>query len=122
MAKTLREILNEVEEPRSPDEKRFKDKHVVVKFPDRNGNGDDVFNATNIKKINRKDTRHGYEPGEDAKLYEREMTPAEMSKEKRLKNKFDKSDMKKKMMKKYGTEKGKAVYFATIRKMAMGDS
>ena len=67
--KTLKQFL-EVHEPKSPDEKRFKDKHVTIKHPDRNGNGDDVFQATNVKKTERTKERHGYEPGEDEKVYE----------------------------------------------------
>ena len=35
--------------PKTKDEKRFYDKHVVQKTADRNGNGDDVFAATNVK-------------------------------------------------------------------------
>ena len=68
--KTLKEILQlEVYEPKSPDEKRFKDKHVVVKHKDANGNGDDLFNAKNIKTVDR-EPNHGYNPGEDEKAYE----------------------------------------------------
>lgn len=69
MMKTLKRFL-EVYEPKSPDEKKFKDKHVTIKHDDRNGNGDDVFQATNVKKVERKKERHGYEPGEDEKVYE----------------------------------------------------
>lgn len=68
--KTLKEILQlEVYEPKSPDEKRFKDKHVVVKHKDANGNDDNLFNAKNIKTVDR-EPRHGYNPGEDEKVYE----------------------------------------------------
>jgi len=67
--KTLKQIL-EVYKPKSPDEKKFVDKHIVVKQKDRNGNGDDVFQATNIKTVGRKDERHGYDPNEDEKVYE----------------------------------------------------
>jgi hypothetical protein len=83
--KTLKQFL-EVYEPKSPDEKKFKDKHVTIKHDDRNGNGDDVFQATNVKKAERKKERHGYEPGEDEKVYEevdldeKTLTPAEMKK------------------------------------------
>jgi len=38
-----------------------------------------------------------------------------------LKKKYDKSDMKKSMQKQYGKEEGKKIYFATIRKQAMGE-
>lgn len=49
-------------------------KHVIVKHPDRNGNGDDVFNAANIKTIDRSKERHGYNPGEDAEIYEEDLS------------------------------------------------
>lgn len=54
---------------KSADEKRFADKHVIQKIADRNGNGDDVFNATNVKGVERT-PKHGYNPGEDEKVYE----------------------------------------------------
>jgi hypothetical protein len=49
---------------------------------------------------------------------ERKMTKAEKSKEKRLKDKYDDSDMKASMKKQYGDD-WENVYFATIRKQAM---
>ena len=55
-------------------------------------------------------------------MLEREMTPSEVRKEKRLKGKYDDSGMKKSMIDQYGEEKGKQVYFATIRKQAMANS
>lgn len=54
-------------------------------------------------------------------ILEREMTSAEKSKEKDIKKKVDPSGMKKSMQKQYGKEKGKDVYFATIRKKAMSE-
>lgn len=69
MTKTLKDFL-EVYKPKSPDEQKFVDKHVVIKHKDRNGNGDDVFKATNIKTNKRKEERHGYDVGEDEKVYE----------------------------------------------------
>ena len=68
MTKTLKDFL-EVYKPKSPDEQKFVDKHVVIKHKDRNGNGDDVFNG-NTKTIKRKEERHGYDAGEDEKVYE----------------------------------------------------
>ena len=50
---------------------------------------------------------------------EREMTSTEKKKEAAIKSKVDDSDMKKNMMDKYGKERGKNIYFATIRKKAM---
>lgn len=55
--------------PKSTDELRFKKKHVVQKTDDRNGNKDDVFNATNVKSVDRA-PKHGYNPGEDEQVYE----------------------------------------------------
>jgi len=72
--KTLKDFL-EVYEPKAPDEKKFKDKHVTIKFKDRNevngkNNDDDVFNASDIKPVKRKDNRQGYDVGDDEKVYE----------------------------------------------------
>ena len=55
----------------------------------------------------------------DRQLKERQMTATEKKKEEKLKDKYDDSDMKSSMMKQYGAEKGKQVYFAYIRKKAM---
>jgi hypothetical protein len=52
-------------------------------------------------------------------LNEREMKTSEVKTEKKLKTKYDPSDMKASMIKQYGPEKGEQVYFATIRKQAM---
>jgi len=54
-------------------------------------------------------------------ISEREMTASEKRKESRLKKKFDDSEMKQNMIDQYGKEKGMEVYFAKIRKMAMGE-
>lgn len=69
MPKTLRQVA-EVYEPKPADEKKFKDKHVVAKHKDVNGNGDDVFNATNVKTVDRNKEAHGYNTGQDEKVYE----------------------------------------------------
>ena len=61
---------------------------------------------------------NSFEP-EGEEISEREMTSGEMKKEKNLKKKYDDSGMKASMKKQYGAEKGKQVYFATIRKQAM---
>lgn len=66
--KTLKDFF-EVYKPKAPDEQKFVDKHVTIKHKDRNGNGDDVFNG-NTKYIKRKEERHGYDVGEDEKVYE----------------------------------------------------
>ena len=55
--------------PKTADEKRFMDKHVIKKTDDVNGNSDDHFRATNIK-VHDRSKGHGYNPGEDLKVYE----------------------------------------------------
>jgi hypothetical protein len=52
-------------------------------------------------------------------LKERQMTAADKKDEDNLKKKYDDSGMKQSMIKQYGPEKGKQIYFAKIRKMAM---
>jgi len=52
-------------------------------------------------------------------INEKKMTASEISKEKKLKGKYDKSKMKQNMISQYGKGKGEDVYFATIRKQAM---
>lgn len=70
MAKALKDIL-EVYAPRSKDEKRFKDKHVVARSKlDKPSEDDDVFNANNVKVIDREKTKHGYNPNKDESVYE----------------------------------------------------
>lgn len=68
--KTLRESIMEVARPKPPGEAAFKDKHVVQKIPDANGNKNDVFNGTKIKEIDRKATFHGYSAKESEDVYE----------------------------------------------------
>ena len=69
MTKSLKDLF-EVYRPKAKDEADFVDKHVTIKHKDRNGNGDDVFKG-NTKKADRKKERHGYESGEDEKVYEK---------------------------------------------------
>jgi hypothetical protein len=76
--KTTKDLF-EVYKPKSPDEQKFVDKHVTIKLKDRNGNGDDVFNG-NTKPIDRKKERHGYDVGEDEKVYEETEELDELSK------------------------------------------
>jgi len=118
MAKNLKDILGGYT-PKPEGEKQFVAKHSVKKTADANKNGDDVFNASKVKTVNRASERHGYDAGQDEKVYEETMTAADKKKEKAIKAKTDKSGMKASMQKQYGAEKGKQVYFATIRKHAM---
>lgn len=59
---------------------------------------------------------------EEYSVNEKTMSSTEKAKEKKLKAKYDDSEMKAKMIKQYGPEKGESIYFATIRKQAMGES
>lgn len=116
MAKKLRDIL-EVAKAVSPADKAFVAKHTIKTTPDANKNGDDVFKGKT--KAHKRSPNHGYDVGADEKVYEETMTAADKAKEKAIKAKTDKSGMKSSMQKEYGSEKGKQVYFATIRKKAM---
>lgn len=81
-----------------------------------------------MSKKSTKEGRHGeaaafYQEFEKEEyIAEREMTSLEMKKEKKLKNKYDKSGMKQSMIDQYGKEKGTQIYFAKIRKQAMANS
>lgn len=69
MPKTLKQMF-ELYEPKAEDEKKFVAKHVVSKTDDANGNGDEVFKGSKVKAVDRKKEAHGYNPGEDEKVYE----------------------------------------------------
>lgn len=77
-----------------------------------------------MSKKSTKEGRHGeaaafYQEFEKEEyIAEEEMTASDKAKEKRLKNKYDKSGMKQSMIDQYGKEKGTQIYFAKIRKMA----
>lgn len=91
--------------PKTKDEKRFMDKHVVQKVDDRNGNGDDVFRATNVKAYDRSASNHGYNTKEDQAVYEgstmktlsqilseKTLTPAEKKKREEIAKGIEKSN------------------------------
>lgn len=58
--------------PKSGDEQDFVAKHEIEKHSDRNGNDDDVFNATNVKHALKDpdEDKHGYAAPEDEKVNE----------------------------------------------------
>ena len=130
MARTIRDILEGVK-VKSPDEQRFIDKHTVSVSKLSPSTEDENWDKLNGRSINQdKMTHHGHKNEEEsAKVYEetqpteeiveREMTSAERKEEERLKKKYDRSSMKDSMIKQYGPEKGRSIYFATIRKQAM---
>ena len=106
--------------PKTKDEKRFMDKHVVKKTEDRNGNGDDHFRATNVKAYDRSASHHGYNTGEDQKVYEsrtlsailgeRHMTPAEKKKREDIAQGIEKSNPNMPMSKKMAIATSKAMH------------
>jgi len=78
--KTTKELF-ELYRPKAEGEQDFVDKHVVIKHKDRNGNGDDLFKGK-TKSVNRKKERHGYDAGDDEKVYEETEDLDELSKTK----------------------------------------
>jgi len=72
MTKKLTEIIGELYTPKAPDEKKFVDKHVSKLFPNLYSRPeyDFLFKGTNVKTIDRSADRHGYNPGDDEKVYE----------------------------------------------------
>lgn len=81
MNKTIKDLF-ELYRSKSQGGKDFEDKHVVAKKKDDNGNGDEVFNASNMKSVDRKRNNLGYNPGEDEAVYEakkvRSIDPAKL--------------------------------------------
>ena len=58
--------------PKAPDEQEFVKKHATEKHADRVGNGDDVYQATNVKHSLAKpgEERHGHKKPKDKNVYE----------------------------------------------------
>ena len=107
--------------PKGGDEQEFMDKHVIQKTDDANGNGDDVFSGTGVKKVDRKKERHGYEPGEDASVHEetnvqeRTLSTGEMKKREDIVKGMKKG--LKDFKSRYGKD-AKSVMYATATKLA----
>lgn len=57
--------------PKAGDEQEFVAKHEVEKHEDRVGNGDDIYNATNVKYSLEKDEKHGHKSPKDKKVYDK---------------------------------------------------
>ena len=59
-------------EPKAKDEADFAGKHVIQRHDDRTGNGDDIFQATNVKHALMKpeEKRHGYKKPQDERVNE----------------------------------------------------
>ena len=83
--KTYKQIIAEVNEPKSGDEKRFKDKHVVQKNEDPAGNKDDVFKGSKVEKDKTK--KASYKPGEDEEVHEEKEEESDTTEGRRPKSK-----------------------------------
>ena len=59
-------------DPKAPDDQKFVKLHKTEKHADRVGNGEDVYNASKVKKSldDEKNKRMGYKKGEDEKVNE----------------------------------------------------
>lgn len=62
--------------PKAPAEQDFVKKHEVEKHEDRVGNGDDVYQAANVKYSLEKDEKHGHKSPKDKKVYDKKVTEA----------------------------------------------
>lgn len=56
--------------PKAPNEQKFVKKHSTEKHADRVGNGDDVYQATNVKHSQLSEPAHGYKKPEDSSVNE----------------------------------------------------
>ena len=92
----------------------FIDDHEIEMLPDRNGNKDDVFKATNIKHTIKKEPKHGYTAKKSEDVNEMSATQMKKREEvvKSMKSNF--ADFKKR----YGKD-AKSVMYATATKQAM---
>ena len=108
--------------PKAPDEKRFKDKHVVDVKQDVAGNKDDVYKATNVKAYDRAASNHGYDDASGIAAYEskqmktlgqilaeRHMTSAEKKKREDIAQGIEKSNPGMAMSKKMAIATSKAM-------------
>lgn len=63
--------------PKAKDEQDFVAKHETEKHDDRVGNGDDVYQAKNVKYSLDKDDKHGHKSPKDKRVYDRGTTVKE---------------------------------------------
>lgn len=67
--------------PKPPNEQEFVKKHTTEKHADRVGNGDDIYQVTNVKHSQLTDKKHGYKSPEDKAVYATEATKCNMTEE-----------------------------------------
>lgn len=99
------DFLGELNDEKTIDVKRGKRNKVVVHHKNNNDDENKMNESSYHKFL--------------SLINEREMAKGEKREEKKLKTKYDDSEMKANMIRQYGLEKGLKVYFATIRKQAM---
>lgn len=90
----------------------FIDDHEVEYTPDANGNGDDVFKATNIKHAIKKEPKHGYTAKKSQDVNEKVLTMAELKKRKEI------ADAIKRDHPEYSDAKKMAIATAQAKKVA----
>lgn len=90
----------------------FIDDHEVEYTPDANGNGDDVFKATNIKHAIKKEPKHGYTAKKSEDVNEKVLTMAELKKRKEI------ADAIKREHPEYSDAKKMAIATAQAKKVA----
>ena len=90
----------------------FIDDHEVNYVPDANGNGDDVFKATNIKHAIKKEPKHGYTAKKSEDVNEKTLTMAELAKRKEI------ADAIKRDHPEYSDEKKMRIATAMAKKVA----
>lgn len=133
--KTLKQLKKTLEEPKKgttgvdayypkgEDEQRFVDKHKIEKTDDANGNDDELFKGTKVKKVSRAEERHGYDSPQDQSVHEDVEQVEEMS-DKEMKKREDIVKGMKKNLKSFKARYGKdaeSVMYATANKMAQAD-
>jgi hypothetical protein len=92
----------------------FIDNHEIEMVPDVNGNGDDVFKATNIKTVDRKKEKHGHTAKDSENV--NEMSPTETKKREDIVKGMKKNISS--FTQRYGKD-AKSVMYATATKQAM---
>lgn len=68
-------------DPKAPNEREFVKKHSTEKHADRVGNGEDVYQATNVKHSQVAEKKHGYKKPEDKTAYTTEAAKCNMTEE-----------------------------------------
>jgi hypothetical protein len=66
--------------PKAPNEQEFVKKHEREEHADRVGNGDDIYQATNIKHSQNDEPKHGYKKPEDKNVNEAKLSPEDFMK------------------------------------------